>query len=103
MTRIKRRLILVLDLGITGLLAWSAARAGTLTSGNPQDVSAVQQRIAQWTEGYNAADVPKLGDVFSPDFSFEQQGTPPLPKEAVLKGYTALFAKYDSHIEVDTR
>jgi ketosteroid isomerase-like protein len=103
MTRIKKRLILALDLGLAGLLVWSAASAGIVTSGDPHDVVALQRRIAQWTEGYNAGDVSKLGDVLSADFSYEQQGAAPLPKDAVLKGYADLFARFDTRIQVDTR
>jgi uncharacterized protein (TIGR02246 family) len=99
MTRILLSLALAAYLGA----AWPGAETGPLTSGEPKDVAALQQRIAQWTEGYNAADLAKLGDVFSADFSFEQQGMPAQPRDAVLKGYADLFAKYDTRIQVDTR
>lgn len=103
MTRLLQTLLLAAYLGATAAPAWPGAVIGPVTSGDPKDLAALQQRIGQWIEGYNGADLAKLGEVLSADFSYEQQGLPAQPKDAVMKGYADLFAKYDTRIEVDTR
>jgi len=70
-----------------------------ITSGPPRDVAALERRIDQWLDGYNKADVAQMMDVFSEDFTDEEQDAPLADKAQVTLAFTGLFAKYDTRIE----
>jgi ketosteroid isomerase-like protein len=90
-------LVLATTLSLPGL--GYAATQARLTSGPPRDVAALEKRIDQWLEGYNKADVTQMMDVFSEDFTDEEQDAPLVDKAQVSMAFTGLFAKYDTHIE----
>lgn len=90
-------LVLATTLSLPGL-AYADTRAG-LSSGPPRDVAALEKRIDQWLEGYNKADVAQMMDVFSEDFTDEEQDAPLVDKTQVTLAFNGLFAKYDTHIE----
>lgn len=69
-----------------------------VTSGPPRDVAALEQRIDQWLDGYNKADVAQMMDVFSDDFTDEEQDAPVVDKAQVTQAFSGLFAKYDTRI-----
>lgn len=82
------------------LIPMTSVTGAVVTSGPPADVGALEKRIDQWLDGYNKADVPKMMDVFSDDFSMDAEGAPgTLDKAQSTRIYDGVFAKYDSHIE----
>jgi hypothetical protein len=60
-----------------------AATQAQVSSGPPRDVAALEKRIDQWLDGYNQADVAQMVDVFSADFTDEEQDAPPADKAQV--------------------
>jgi ketosteroid isomerase-like protein len=90
-------LLLATSLTLPGLVL--AATQARITSGPPRDVAAIEKRIDQWLDGYNKADVAQMMDVFSDDFTDEDQDAPIVDKTQVTQAFTGLFAKYDTRIE----
>lgn len=63
------------------------------------DVAALKQRMEQWLQGYNSADVSRMMEVYADDFSQEIQGAPGVTCKAELAQRLAgLFSRYDTHI-----
>ncbi|HEY3644029.1 MAG TPA: nuclear transport factor 2 family protein [Gammaproteobacteria bacterium] len=75
-----------------------AATHAQVSSGPPRDVAALEKRIDQWLDGYNKADVAQMMDVFSDDFSDEEQDAPSADKTQVSQAFTGLFARFDTRI-----
>lgn len=88
-------LLLLLGLPALGL----AATQAQISSGPPRDVAALEKRIDQWLDGYNKADVAQMMDVFSDDFTDEEQDAPPADKAQVAQTFTGLFARFDTRIQ----
>ena len=96
MQRLRDTSILAAAMCLPGLaLAETHAK---LTSGSPRDVAALEERIDQWLDGYNKADVEQMMDVFSEDFTDEEQDAPIIDKAQMTQAFTGIFAKYDTHI-----
>jgi ketosteroid isomerase-like protein len=78
--------------------------AGAIDASGPgPDIQALQQRIDQWLDGYRQGDVTRMMEVFSPDFTDEQQGTPgELDKARLTQSFKAVFAKYRTEIDAVT-
>ena len=85
----------LLVLSVPGL----AATQAPVSSGPPRDVAALEKRIDQWLDGYNKADVAQMMDVFSEDFTDEEQDAPPADKAQVTQAFTGLFARFDTRIQ----
>jgi len=82
------------------LISATAATMAAVSSGPAPDVGALQKRIDQWLDGYNKADVAQMMDVFSDDFTLDDEGAPGiLDKAQTTRIYGGLFAKYDTHIQ----
>jgi uncharacterized protein (TIGR02246 family) len=63
------------------------------------DVAALKQRMDQWLQGYNSADVSRMMEVYADDFSQEVPGAPGLTcKHELARRLTGLFSRYDTHI-----
>ena len=90
-------LLLSAVLGLPGL-GFAATHAGQ-SSGPPRDVATLEKRIDQWLDGYNKGDVAQMMDVFSDDFTDEEQDAPLADKGQVSQAFSSLFAKYDTHID----
>jgi ketosteroid isomerase-like protein len=78
--------------------------AGAIDASGPgPDIQALQQRIEQWLDGYRHGDVARMMEVFSEDFTDEQQGTAAeMDKAEVERAFKGVFAKYRTEIDAVT-
>lgn len=92
-----RDTFLILAASLLPALGMASTHAA-VSSGPPRDVAALEKRIDQWLDGYNKGDVAQMMDVFSDDFTDEEQDAPSADKPAVAQAFTGLFARFDTRI-----